>query len=40
MVIDDIVQPNDLRDALKNRLNAYKTKNLTFTERKHGVYPV
>src|SRR5690554_379022 len=40
MVIDDIVQPNDLRDALKNRLNAYKTKNLTFTERKHGVYLV
>lgn len=40
MVIDDIVQPNDLRDHLSKRLEAYQSKNLTFTERKHGVYPV
>ncbi len=40
MVIDDIVQPNDLRDHLNKRLEAYQSKNLTFTERKHGVYPV
>ncbi|MGM8216263.1 acyl-CoA carboxylase subunit beta [Bacillaceae bacterium W0354] len=40
MVIDDIVQPNDLRNELKKRLEAYRSKNLTFTERKHGVYPV
>ncbi|RPF55868.1 acyl-CoA carboxylase subunit beta [Aquisalibacillus elongatus] len=40
MVIDDIVQPDDLRDHLNKRLEAYQSKNLTFTERKHGVYPV
>ncbi len=40
MVIDDIVQPNDLRDHLSKRLEAYQSKKLTFTERKHGVYPV
>ncbi|MBB6452787.1 acetyl-CoA carboxylase carboxyltransferase component [Salirhabdus euzebyi] len=40
MIIDDIVQPDDLRDVLARRLEAYDTKDLTFTERKHGVYPV
>lgn len=40
MVIDDIVQPDDLRSHLNRRLEAYQSKNLTFTERKHGVYPV
>lgn len=40
MIIDEIVQPNDLRNELIKRLEAYKSKNLTFTERKHGVYPV
>ncbi|PKR79380.1 carboxylase [Halalkalibacillus sediminis] len=40
MVIDDIVEPNDLRSALTKRLDAYKSKNVQFTERKHGVYPV
>ncbi|TFB13077.1 acyl-CoA carboxylase subunit beta [Filobacillus milosensis] len=40
MIIDDIVQPDDLREHLNKRLQAYQSKNLTFTERKHGVYPV
>ncbi|WP_188205921.1 acyl-CoA carboxylase subunit beta [Alkalibacillus aidingensis] len=40
MIVDDIVQPNDLRNVLKQRLDVYQSKNLTFTERKHGVYPV
>ncbi len=40
MVIDDIVQPDHLRADLMNRFEAYQTKNVTFTDRKHGVYPV
>ncbi|MCP8616384.1 acyl-CoA carboxylase subunit beta [Salirhabdus salicampi] len=40
MVIDDIVQPDKLRTELIQRLEAYETKELTFTKRKHGVYPV
>ncbi len=40
MVIDDIVQPNNLREELSARYDAYETKNVLFTERKHGVYPV
>ncbi len=40
MVIDAIVQPNDLREDLINRFSVYQAKNVTFTERKHGVYPV
>ncbi|MRG85268.1 acyl-CoA carboxylase subunit beta [Salinibacillus xinjiangensis] len=40
MVVDDIVQPDELRNELGKRLEAYETKNLKFTKRKHGVYPV
>lgn len=40
MVIDDIVQPNKLREELSTRYDAYETKDVLFTERKHGVYPV
>ncbi|MDQ0191251.1 acyl-CoA carboxylase subunit beta [Alicyclobacillus cycloheptanicus] len=40
MVIDGIIQPNDLREELVKRLAAYESKNLTFTRRKHPVYPV
>ncbi len=40
LVIDDIVQPDDLREELIKRLEAYETKEVIFTERKHGVYPV
>ncbi|MBH0229452.1 acyl-CoA carboxylase subunit beta [Halobacillus yeomjeoni] len=40
MVVDDIVQPDRLRDELSTRFEAYSHKDVTFTERKHGVYPV
>ncbi|GAB3796758.1 acyl-CoA carboxylase subunit beta [Virgibacillus kimchii] len=40
MVIDAVIDPNKLREELKTRYAAYENKNVTFTERKHGVYPV
>ncbi|MGE7780299.1 acyl-CoA carboxylase subunit beta [Peribacillus sp. NPDC097264] len=40
MIVDAIIQPNDLRDELSNRFEVYSSKQLTFTDRKHGVYPV
>jgi acetyl-CoA carboxylase carboxyltransferase component len=40
MVIDAVIDPNKLREELKNRYAVYESKNVTFTERKHGVYPV
>lgn len=40
LIIDDVIEPNELRKTLELRLEAYKTKNQTFTERKHGVSPV
>ncbi len=40
LVIDDIINPNKLREELLERYRAYADKNIIFTERKHGVYPV
>jgi len=40
MVVDAIVDPEDLRDDLIKRYKIYEAKNITFTDRKHGVYPV
>ncbi|HLR66254.1 acyl-CoA carboxylase subunit beta [Virgibacillus alimentarius] len=40
MVIDAVVAPEKLRDELIKRYRIYETKNVLFTERKHGVYPV
>ena len=40
LVIDDIIQPDRLREELSIRYDAYQSKDVTFTERKHGVYPV
>lgn len=40
MVIDAVVEPNRLRDDLITRFAAYESKNMNFTERKHGIYPV
>lgn len=40
MIVDAIIEPNQLRNELTRRLEIYSTKQLTFTERKHGVYPV
>lgn len=40
MVVDQVVQPNKLRAELINRYDMYESKNINFTDRKHGVYPV
>lgn len=40
MVIDDIIHPDTLREELMKRYSIYQDKNVRFTERKHGVYPV
>lgn len=40
MVIDHIIDPDHLREELLKRYEVYDSKNVTFTERKHGVYPV
>ncbi len=40
LIIDDVIEPNQLRATLVDRLDVYKSKNLKFTERKHGVSPV
>lgn len=40
MVVDDIINPNDIRKELSTRFALYKTKDVSFTERKHGIYPV
>nr|WP_184117500.1 acyl-CoA carboxylase subunit beta [Rummeliibacillus stabekisii] len=40
LIIDDVIQPNELRATLEARFEAYKTKDISFTERKHGVRPV
>ncbi|MEG7378129.1 acyl-CoA carboxylase subunit beta [Bacillus subtilis] len=40
MIIDAVIPANSLRDELAKRLKAYMTKEMTFTNRKHPVYPV
>jgi acetyl-CoA carboxylase carboxyltransferase component len=40
MVIDGIIPANSLRKELVNRFEAYSSKYLIFSERKHAVYPV
>jgi len=40
MVIDQVVNPEHLREELINRYEIYENKDISFTERKHGVYPV
>lgn len=40
MVVDHIVEPDKLRDELVKRYEMYDSKNVNFTDRKHGVYPV
>jgi acetyl-CoA carboxylase carboxyltransferase component len=40
MVIDGIIPANSLRAELVNRFEAYSSKYLIFSERKHPVYPV
>lgn len=40
MVIDGIIAPNQLREELIRRFDAYMSKYIVFSERKHRVYPV
>lgn len=40
MVIDAVIEPDKLRDELISRYQMYESKEILFTERKHGVYPV
>ena len=40
MIVDGIIPADSLRTELIKRQNAYMTKYMTFTERKHPVYPV
>ncbi|BBW96095.1 acyl-CoA carboxylase subunit beta [Geobacillus sp. FSL W8-0032] len=40
LVVDGIVAPNELRNELIRRFEAYRSKYMVFSERKHGVYPV
>ncbi|MBN6185951.1 acyl-CoA carboxylase subunit beta [Aneurinibacillus sp. BA2021] len=40
LIIDGIVEGNRLREELIGRLTAYESKQLTFSHRKHPVYPV
>lgn len=40
MVIDGIVPANGLRDELIKRFEAYSSKYIAFSQRKHPVYPV
>lgn len=40
MIVDGVIPADSLRTELIKRLNAYMTKYMIFTERKHPVYPV
>ncbi len=40
LIIDGIVSGNKLREELIHRFRAYESKNMTFSHRKHPVYPV
>ena len=40
LIVDDIVEPNLLREVLIERLNFYETKQVELPQRKHPVFPV
>ncbi|MCY7710124.1 acyl-CoA carboxylase subunit beta [Bacillus safensis] len=40
MIVDGVIPFDHLRDELCHRLQAYTAKEMTFTRRKHPVYPV
>jgi methylmalonyl-CoA decarboxylase subunit alpha len=40
LVVDAIVEPEDLRDELARRFAAYRSKDRSFSRRRHGVTPV
>ncbi len=40
LIVDDVVEPDRLRDALISRFAAYSTRTSSRPDRKHGVLPV
>jgi acetyl-CoA carboxylase carboxyltransferase component len=40
LIVDDVVEPEDLREALITRFKAYSTRVSARSDRKHGVPPV
>ena len=40
LVVDDVVEPDDLRETLIKRFRAYSTRVSPRVDRKHGVFPV
>jgi acetyl-CoA carboxylase carboxyltransferase component len=40
LIVDDVVEPDRLRDVLIERFEAYATRHSPRPERKHGVPPV
>lgn len=40
LIVDEIVAPSELRETLIKRFSYYETKEVTFSTRKHPVYPV
>jgi acetyl-CoA carboxylase carboxyltransferase component len=40
LIVDEVVEPDDLRDALIARFDAYSSRHTPRVERKHGVPPV
>ena len=40
LIVDDVVEPDDLREALIARFRAYATRTSARLNRKHGVPPV
>ncbi len=40
LIVDEIVAPSELRNVLIQRFAYYETKEITFSTRKHPVYPV
>ncbi|MGG5253053.1 carboxyl transferase domain-containing protein [Neobacillus sp. SM06] len=40
LIVDEIVDPSELRTVLIERFRLYETKERIFSTRKHPVYPV
>jgi len=40
LIVDDVIEPDDLRAALVARFHAYSTRTSPRLDRKHGVLPV
>ena len=40
LIVDDVVEPDRLREVLIARFRAYSTRVATRVDRKHGVFPV